>query len=127
MQVALVTVHAAVRQQSDEMQRAAAAGAAIHRCRERRVVKKASVADAAIDAGEILVHDAPRAQIHVAHFGIAHLALRQPHGCAARHERGVRVLVDQLRVRRGARLRDRVVVGRCAESPTVEYDEHEGL
>ena len=121
-----MAVHAAVRDEADEVQRVAGAGAAVERRAERRVVEEAAVANAAIDPRQVLIDDPPRADVHVPDLGVAHLAGRQPDGLAARVERGVRVPGGELAVRGRGRPRYRVVVGGRAQTPPVEHDQHKG-
>ena len=53
--------------------------AAIHGLLKERHVFQLFVGDQEIDAGNVHMHDAPGADIHVAHFAVAHLPFGQPH------------------------------------------------
>ena len=76
-QVVLVAVHAAGREQAEQVQRCARARAP-RRSRAQFVIgEEAAVLDGRVDAGEVLVDDAPGAEVHVPDFGIAHLPVRQ--------------------------------------------------
>ena len=79
-----MAVDAAVGDEADEVQRVPAVGGAIHRGDERRVGEEIAVADALVDARQVLVDDAAGAHVHVADFGVAHL----PGGQADRLARG---------------------------------------
>jgi hypothetical protein len=46
---------------------------------QRLVGEKVAVADCFVNAGQILVDNAPRPQVQMADFGVAHLVGRQPH------------------------------------------------
>ncbi len=74
-QVIDVGVHAAIAEQAQEMQLALAA--ALHGLLEQRHLFQLLVGDQKIDARDVHVHDAAGADIHVAHFAVAHLAFGQ--------------------------------------------------
>ncbi len=76
---------------------------------QRRVVEEAAVRDRRVDAGQVLVHDAAGADVHVADFGIAHLAVRQADVCAVRLHQRVRTVGEQPAPVRQRRQRDRIV------------------
>src|SRR5256885_16683069 len=66
--------------------------------------------DGAVDAGEILVDDAPGTDVEMSHLGVAHLAARQPDRTFGGVDRGVREFPPQAvpiwfagRVHRGIR------------------------
>ena len=90
VQVPLVAVHAAVRHEADEVERIPPVRHAIHRGGEHGALEQLAVADALVDAREVLVDHAAGAHVHVADLGVAHLAGGQADGLAGR---------DQLRVR----------------------------
>ncbi len=72
-----MTVHPAVGKQAHEVERRIVSLDVPDRCQELFVVKKAAVFDRFGDAGEFLVHDAAGADVQVAYFGVAHLAVGQ--------------------------------------------------
>ncbi len=125
-QVAQMAVHAAVGHEADEVERIAAASDAIHRRDERRVLEKITVADALVDAREVLVDDAAGAHVHVADLGVAHLARRQADGFARGDELGVRIAHEQLVEHGRPRHRDGVVRALGADAPAVEDDQGDG-
>ena len=123
VQVLLAAVDAAVREQADEVQRVLAVDAAIHRRGERRAREQLAVADALVDAREVLVDDPAGAHVHVADLGVAHLPGGQADRFAGRDQLRVRIPLQQRVVGRRARERDGVVLGLGPEPPAVEDDE----
>ena len=89
--------------------------------------EEAAVFNGSIDAGEVLVDDAPRAQVHVPDFGIAHLPVRQAHmtafGMDQRMRRGGQqsVPVGQLG------LGQRIVFGLVSMPPAIQDQQDDGL
>jgi hypothetical protein len=49
----------------------------VNRGANGRVLEELAIADRFGDAGEVLIHHSSGAQVHVADFGVAHLAVRQ--------------------------------------------------
>ena len=91
-----------------------------------RVLEELAVADALVDAGEVLVDDPAGAHVHVADFGVAHLAGRQADRLARRDRAALRIPRQQRVVDGRARQRDGVVGRIRADAPAVEDDENEG-
>lgn len=76
-EVILVAVHPAVGNEPDEVQaRALGLGEGLD---QDRVGGEFPIGDGLVDAGEVLVDDAPGAEVEVPHLGISHLPLRQAH------------------------------------------------
>ena len=73
-----VTVHAAGRQQAEDVNSAACGHRLVDSVTVGRVAIKAAVLDGLVDTGDVLVDHPARTQAHVTHFGVAHLALGQP-------------------------------------------------
>ena len=65
------------------MQRAVVVDAVIHRGRKNRILLDRTIGTSHVDAAELLVHDAPGADIEMTHLGVSHLALRQANVGAA--------------------------------------------
>ena len=126
VEVALVTVHAAVGDEADEMECMAVAGTAVQRGRQDLVAEEVPLANVEVDARQVLVDDPPGAEVHVSDLGVAHLPGRQAHGLTARDQGCVRILFDELPVRRRVRPGYGVVVRVRGEAPAVEHDQHEG-
>ena len=95
-----------------------AVGAAIHRRRKHGALEQLAVADALVDAREVLVDDPAGAHVHVADLGVAHLPGRQSDRLAGRDQLRMRVALQQRVVDRRARQRDGVVFFLRAEVPS---------
>ena len=92
LEVAEVGVHAAVRDETHEVERGCPSPALWRRpaCRTG-FSKKRAVVDRLADARQVLVDDAAGADVEVADLGVAHLPGGQADGRARRVERAVRV------------------------------------
>jgi hypothetical protein len=117
----LVAVHAAGRDETQHVERGAAAD--LHGALQGRVFEEFSGFDRVLDLGVVLVYHAPGADIHVPDFGIAHLILGQPDPLLGRVYRRVRVSAPQEIPVRFPRLADGVVVAFLAIAETVEDDQ----
>ena len=73
----LMAVNAAIRQQAHDVYSLARCDSFIDCRANGRVFEKLAITDRLSDASEILIHHAACAEVHVAHFGVAHLAIRQ--------------------------------------------------
>ena len=73
----IVTVHAARRNQSHDMQRTTVLLDPVHDGEQRLVLEKVTVLDVTRDARKLLIDDAPCADIRVADLRVAHLTVRQ--------------------------------------------------
>jgi hypothetical protein len=71
-----MTVDTAVREQSHEVQRVALRRA--HGVEQHWIFEEGSVLDALINADDVLIHDAARTDVEMAHFAVAHLPHGQP-------------------------------------------------
>jgi hypothetical protein len=80
VQVALMAVHAAIGDEAEKVQRPRGSRTSLHRCTQRRVRGQLTICDAFVDPGEVLVHDAAGAHVHVPDLGVAHLPGRESHG-----------------------------------------------
>ena len=89
-QVILVAVNAAIGQQAHEVHGFAGSDGFIHSGADGRVLEELAVADRFGHAGEVLIHHAAGAEVHVADFGVAHLAVRQADVHAAARDQAVR-------------------------------------
>ena len=75
--VVFVAVDAARRHQAHDMHGFACGNGFIDRAGQYRVGEEGAFFDFNVQAGEILIHDTARAEVDVAHFGVAHLTIRQ--------------------------------------------------
>ncbi len=88
--------------------------------RQYGIVVKLARFDRRIDASQILIHHAPRTNIHVPHFRIAHLIGGQAHMQAVGVDQSVWALLQQPRPIRCVCLRDRIVSGGLAMTPAIQ-------
>ncbi|MCY1352917.1 hypothetical protein D9M69_392420 [compost metagenome] len=126
-QVVLVAVHAAFGKQAHEVHRLAGGHGLVHGGGDCRVAEEVAVADRLGHAGEVLVHHATCTQVHVADFGVAHLAVRQADVHAAARNQAVGLGGAQAIVDRGAGGVDGVVFGAVTVTETVQDDQDQGF
>ncbi len=117
--VALVAVHSAGRHQPHQV-----AGAAAGRQRrgdavDRRPALELALGDRLVDARQVLEHHAAGTEVHVADFGVAHLALRQADMLFGGVHQPARPTRAQAVEHRCVGERDRVVLGGVALAPAV--------
>ena len=74
--VVLMRMHAAGREQAQDVGGAAGLFQRGDETRQRRVGGQFAVRDRGADARQVLGHDAPGTQVHVPDFGVAHLVRR---------------------------------------------------
>ena len=122
--VLLVAVHAARRQQAEHMQHTIAGFRRGDSGVQLRVGGEAAVLDGGVDAGQVLVDDAAGADVHVADFGIAHLAVGQADETAFGVNQGVRALGQQGAPGRQFGQRDGIVRAFGAVTPAVKDQQH---
>ena len=77
VQMPLMRMHAAVRDQPDQMQRAAFCLRRVHSGQQRGIGEEAAVRNRPVDAGDVHAHNAPGAEVQVTHFAVAHLPVGQ--------------------------------------------------
>ena len=124
LEVIDVRVHAAVRDETEQMD----ALATLERATHSLVLEEIAALDRPVHTHEILEEDAARADREVSHLGIAHLTVRQADGLTRGVELGVRVVVPEPVEDRSVRKLDRVARPGWRDSPTVEDDErYEGI
>ena len=83
----IVAVHAAVRQETDQVKGGALGSRFIHRPDQGLLFKEVAIPDVLGDAGQLLIHHAASAQVQVADLAVAHL----PVGQADRHAAGAQL------------------------------------
>lgn len=67
----------------------------VDRAGQHRIGEEGAFFDFNVQTGQILIHDTTRAEVYVTHFGVTHLAVRQPDfqtGCV---NQGVRTFCPQ--------------------------------
>ena len=92
VEMALVGVDAAVGEEADEMEGAALLGGEIVGAGEGGVGEEAAVLDGGVDAGHVHADDAAGAEVEVADFTVAHLAVGEADEVLAGAEEGVGVV-----------------------------------
>ena len=102
------------------MQRLAVGDGLVHGTSQRRIIEERTVLDRLVDAGEALVHHPAGAQVHMAHFGIAHLSVRQANLDTGGGKQGVRAVLPQPVPDGGGGSSYRVVGGIFAMSPAIQ-------
>ena len=86
----LMGVHPAVRHQAHQVASPAGAPCGGNQLFERGPVGQAAVMYRGPDARQLLAHDTPGADVEVADFGVAHLAVRKAHIVSVGAQEGVR-------------------------------------
>ena len=81
------------------------------------------VSNSAIDAQQILIHNAPSPNVHVAHFAIAHLPFRQSNVFAVRPQGGIRCATQQTIHEWSVGGRDGIGIVLVSDAPSVEDDQ----
>ena len=125
--VLLVAVHAAVGQQAEDVHRLAGAYRLIDRATDGRIVEELAVANGLGHPGEVLVHDAAGAEVHMADLGVAHLPVRQAHVHAAAGDQTMGLGGAQVIVHRRVGSVDGVVLGAVAVAEAIEDDQYQGF
>ena len=107
--MARVAVNAVRRHETDEVKRVFVALAPRHRVDKRRLLEEVAVANALVDARQVLIDDAAGAHRDVADLRVAHLPGGQADRLARGDERRMSEAIEQLEVGRRARQLDGVV------------------
>jgi hypothetical protein len=113
-------VNAAIRNQSEEMQLPSAHLCLFHGPRNSRVLLKCAGRNLRVDARNVHLHNAPRADVQVADLAVAHLPVGQPHKVVRGLNQRVGILGEQLVVGGLLSQRNGVVGGFGAIAPSVE-------
>ena len=122
--VILVRVHAARRNQPDQVAGAAALLQRLDQAGEGRRLLDLAGRDGVADPRQVLHHDAAGADIEMADLGIAHLSRRQADVAAGGAQERVRPGGPQSVERGRLGLPDGVVGGFLAPAPAVQHDQH---
>jgi hypothetical protein len=77
VEVLLMGVNAAIRDQAEEMKLAPALLCTLHGAHDGSVLLKFVSSNQSVDAGDVHLHDAAGADVQVANFAVAHLSIRQ--------------------------------------------------
>ena len=122
--VFLVVVHAAGRQQPHDMDRTASPRRSFQGVLQHPVFEERPVLYRLGDAGELLVNDASRSDIHMACFRVAHLSGGQSHVHAGRIQQGAGTVVPQVVPHRLPGAVDRVIGGSFRIAPAIQDDQN---
>ncbi len=109
---------AAVATQAHEVQPVSAS--LLHEIEQHGVLKELAGGDHQIDARDVHVNDAARADIEVPHLAITHLAFGQSHRWTGGVDQGVRIFAQEGIVGWLSRGGDCVSLGGWGESPSIQ-------
>ena len=119
----LVTVYAAGRKQTQNMQCRPALLGRLHGLDQRQVGIKAAIFYGQIDLGQILVHHASGADVQMAHFRVAHLAVGQADTQLRCIHQCMRILTPQFVPIWFARIGDSIEIGIFAIAESVQNEQ----
>lgn len=122
-----MAVHAAIRQQAENVNGLAGTGCLVHGAGEHRVLEELAIADGFGDAGEVLVDDAAGPQVHVTDFGVAHLPVRQADIHARAGNEPMRPGGAQAIINRRIGGKDGVVFGDFTVAEAIQDDQDQGF
>ena len=125
MQMRLLRVHAAIREQPQQMQLPPLFARAVDRPHNLRMLVEAAVRDHRIDTRDVHRHHAARADVQMPDFAVAHLPIRQPDKVIRSMQQCVGKLAQQPVVIRFSRLGNCVCVTFRAISPPVQNGQHQ--
>ena len=118
--VVFVAVHAAVGQEAEDVQRGIGRLDLGDHVEKGAILGEMAIAYRTVDAREVLIDDAARADIEVADFRVAHLPGGQAHGGLRSLDQRMRTVVPEMVEIRLAGTADRVVRISLAASETIE-------
>ncbi len=127
VEMALVRVNSAVREQADEVKRSSLLRSEVVGANQRWVGVKRAVEDGGVDARHVHPHDAACAEVEMAYFGVPHLPVGEPDKMFAGAEQRVGIVAKERVVGGLAGLSDGVAVGLGAIAPAVEDSENDGF
>ena len=116
-------MHAAVRHQSQQMQRAVGIACFVNRISEDRILEEALIRNGIVDTYQILTQDLSATQRDMPDLGVAHLTDRQTDRGAGGFQYRMRMVREILIQLRGARLLDRVVGFTWIDAESVQDDQ----
>lgn len=123
VEVALLRVHAAVGDESEEVEGAVALSRKLDGAGENGIGEEGAVLDGGIDTGDVHADDASGTEVEMADFAVAHLAVGKSDVVVAGADEGVGVGGQELVVGGLAGERDSVAVSLRAVAPAVEDGE----
>ena len=96
----------------------------LHRIQQNGMLKEFSVLNHEVDAGNVHVHDAARANVQMTDLAVAHLPFGQTHERPAGMNERIRIFAQQPIVGRLVRERDGIGFRFCAITPAVENHQY---
>ncbi len=117
-------MHAAVAEQSEEMQRPAGALGVRAGLEECGLGEEAPVGDRFVDADQVLLDHTSGAKVEVPHLGVAHLPYGKSHGKTGRVEQGARRARPERIPRRHLRHRDGIALTRLPMTEAIDHYQH---
>ena len=123
MEVGLLAVDAALAHQSHEMQPTSGFTGLGEGLEQGGLGSHGPIRHRPVDAQQVLVDRAPRADVQVPHLAVAHLPVRKAHHLAMRGQPCMGVSGQETVKMRGLRHMYRVVAIRGTDSPSIEDDE----
>jgi hypothetical protein len=118
--VGFMAVHATGREQAEHVQAGVRIAGRATGAEQGRIACEAAIGNRRVNAGQVLVDHATRTDVHVAHLGIAHLALGQADLEAVGIDEAVRTLGEQAPPVRAAGHGDGIVRRLLAMAPAIE-------
>src|SRR6266853_6997108 len=122
MKMSLIRVHAAIRDQAEQMELTSTGSRVLHAIEQHRMFEELTILDHQLDAGRIHVDHAPGSNVQMSYFTVAHLIVRQTDVLAAGMDQRVGILAQQPVVNRLSGKGDGVSFGFGTVSPAVEDD-----
>src|SRR6266702_5358318 len=123
MKMGLIRVHATIRYQAEKMKLSSISSHVLHGIEQYRMFEEFAVLNHQLDTRRIHVNDAPRADVQMSNFAIAHLIVRQADVLAAGMNQSVGIFAQESVVSGLAGKGNRVGFGFSAVSPAIEDDE----
>src|ERR1700722_16051314 len=97
----------------------------LHGRHQHRMREELAVLNHQVNAGDVHMHDATRANVEMPYFAVAHLTLRQANKRSAGVNERVGIFAQQAVIGGFASQRDGIRLGFGAVSPAVEDDKNE--
>ena len=126
-QVVLMAVHAAGRQQAEQVQGTARRRSGQTGFAQGRIGLETAIQDVFVDPGQLLIHHAAGAEIHMPDFGVAHLPFGQADLHSAGVDQGVRTLGPHPSPVRHFGQGDGIVFACFAISPAIQNQQQHRL
>ena len=125
MKMSLIGMDSAIRHQSKKMQLPPARTRILHRVQQHRLGEELAILNHQLDAGAVHVNNAPGADVEMADFAVAHLAVWQTYIFAAGVNQRVGIFAQQAVIGGFVRHGDGVGLDFSAITPAVENDKNE--